>query len=182
MDHHGCSFLSRVKLLEIRLVARLFMTHAHIDIVHHLSKDDTLTAIVLNDDVEHYLVAKVVALTVQEHITSTIMLINHRRFGFDSELEEFVGPNVFTHYHAWHIQFLVTSDHDKLDTFGDLDRSSVLKGPHVFYAISLFEHKVLLEHHVVELGLELRLRFDLGVLSYQAFRDDFLCASRLSTL
>ena len=63
---------------------------------------------------------------------------------------------------------LVASHHDKLEAFGDLNRARVLEGPHVLDLVALLEYHVLLQRHVMEFRLILRIGLDGALLPDEA--------------
>ena len=157
MVHHGFPGISHRYVIEVNL---LVVLHAHINVVHHLSEDHRITAVVLHDDVKHDLVTKVVALLVEQHVSGAVVLVGLGSLGLDLQLEELVGPDLVLHRHVAHVELLITRDHHKFGALGDLALASVLEGPNVLNVVTLLEHHVLLERHVVELGLELGFGLD----------------------
>ena len=151
--HHRFSGISHRHVIEVNL---LVVLHTHIDVVHHLSEDHGITAVVLHDDVKHDLVTKVIALLVKQHVAGAVVLVGLGCFGLDLQLEEIVGSDLVLDRHTAHIELLITCNHHKFGALGDLDLTSVLEGPNVLNIIALLEHHIPLERHVVELGLEVR--------------------------
>ena len=152
--HHGFPGISHRHVIEVNL---LVVLHAHVNVVHHLGEDHSIAAVVLHDDVKHDLVTKVVALLVEEHVPSAVVLVGLRCLGLDLQLEELVGPDLILHRHIARVELLVTSDHHEFGALGDLALACVLEGPNVLDVVTFLEHHVPLERHVVEFGLELGL-------------------------
>ena len=155
--HHGLPCISHRHVIEVNL---LVVLHAHVNVVHHLGEDHSIAAVVLHDDVKHDLVTKVVALLVEQHVPSAVVLVGLRCLGLDLQLEELVRPDIVLHRHVARVELLVTRDHHEFGALGNLALAGVLEGPNVLNVVTLLEHHVLLERHVVELGLELRFGLD----------------------
>jgi hypothetical protein len=155
--HHGLPCISHRHIIEVNL---LVVLHAHINVVHHLGEDHRITAVILHNDVKHDLVTKVVALLVEQHVPGAVVLVGLGSLGLDLQLEELVRPDIVLHRHVTRVELLVTRDHHEFCALGDLALTCVLEGPNVLNIITLLEHHVLLERHVVELGLEVRFGLD----------------------
>lgn len=135
------------------------MLHAqvHVNVVHHLGKDHTFTTVILDDDVQHNLVTKVVSLLVNQHESGAVVLAHGRSFDADFDFEELVWSNILLHHDACHVKFLVTSNHYELDPFRNLVITSVLVGPNVLNHVTSLEHLIVNEGLVDILSLVQRV-------------------------
>ena len=128
---------------------------AHIDIVHHFSKQDGFTRVRFNDHIKQNFVPEVVPLSVNKHEGSAVMPTLGRSLHFDLQLEKVVWPYIFRYKYTALIELLIACNHHKLDTFRYHHSTSVLESPSIFDVAACFENAVFLQRLVVEFSLVL---------------------------
>jgi len=150
MDQHGSALFAQRSLIILKI-----HIHAHVTAIHHLLQDDTLAAIVFNDDVEVDLLAEGVTRVVNKLVRRLVVLATLRRLALYLQFEEVIWANVLRDSHTSDVQLDVAIDHDEHAASGDLSGASILERVLVLNIVATLKDVVALQRHVLELGLEL---------------------------
>ena len=126
------------------LACKQIHVHAHVATLHHLSKDDTFTAVILNDDVQIDLFAKRIARVVHQLVGSLVVIALLWGLSLYLQLEEVVGAHILHHSDARHVQLDVAIDHNEHAASWDGLLAGVLESVRILNIVAFLEYVVSL--------------------------------------